>query len=117
MTTEQIILSIITILLLLIFFRLGSLISQLQNSQKAMETHNFDIHKQNCDLHDSYSEIANNIHLNVESLNSTVEGIKEVVDIYYKYKLPDHKERKFLDQIAIDNEVSDGITHASSKNV
>ncbi|MGL1957394.1 MAG: hypothetical protein OCD00_08780 [Colwellia sp.] len=117
MTTEQIILAVIATLLFLIFFRLGSILSQLQNNQSVMETCQFDIQSQNSDIHNSYTEITNDINLNVESLNSTVEQIKEVVDIYYKYKLPDYNERKLLDQIAIDNEVSEGIARASNKNV
>jgi len=36
--------------------------------------------------------------------------MKYVSDVFYKYKLPDKKEREMLDQIAIYNEVSDGIS-------
>jgi hypothetical protein len=42
--------------------------------------------------------------------------MKFVSDIFYKYRLPDKNERVLLDQIAIDNEVSDGIARASDKN-
>lgn len=117
MTIEQIILAIIATLLLFIFFRLGSILLQLQNNQSTIETSQFDQQRQNSDLHKSYREMTNDINLNVESLNSTVEEIKEVVDIYYKYKLPDYKERELLEQISIDNEISDGVARAASTNV
>jgi uncharacterized protein YoxC len=117
MSIEQITLTIIATLLVFIFFRLGSILSQLENNQSTIETSQFDLQRHNSDLHHSYSEMANDINLNVEALNSNVEEIKQVVDIYYKYKLPDHKERVLLDQIAVDNEVSDGVIRAASKNV
>ncbi|MCV4286482.1 hypothetical protein OH708_01045 [Pseudomonas capsici] len=41
--------------------------------------------------------------------------IKEVTDVIYRYKLPNAEERRFLDQIEIDNEVSNGIQNAGGR--
>ncbi|MDV5356504.1 hypothetical protein QM201_16645 [Enterobacter asburiae] len=43
----------------------------------------------------------------IEMVNSTLNEIKYVTDIIEKYKLPDRKEREFIDQIRIDDEISE----------
>lgn len=43
----------------------------------------------------------------LEMVNSSLNEIKYVTDIIEKYKLPDRKEREFIDQIRIDDEISE----------
>lgn len=41
--------------------------------------------------------------------------IKAVTDVIYRYKLPNAAERKVLDEIEIDNEVSNGILNSGGQ--
>ncbi|CCK74635.1 hypothetical protein OLEAN_C04590 [Oleispira antarctica RB-8] len=52
------------------------------------------------------------ISSDIEKVKSDLEDMKYVSDIFYKYKLPDQRERDVLDQVSIDNEVFDGIANA-----
>ncbi|KAA8552320.1 hypothetical protein [Pseudomonas marginalis] len=51
------------------------------------------------------------------SAERSISEIKEVTDVIYQYKLPNAAERKILDQIEIDNEVSSGILNADRRHV
>lgn len=42
----------------------------------------------------------------------SIAEIKDVTDVIYRYKLPNAAERAFLDQMEIDNEVSNGILNS-----
>lgn len=50
----------------------------------------------------------------LEMANSTLNEIKYVTDIIEKYKLPDRKEREFIDQIRIDDEISERMNSSRS---
>lgn len=63
-----------------------------------------------------YAEPANNdeikedvraIREEIERLNSSVDSINYTTDIFEKYRLPDAQERKMIDEIRIDNEISE----------
>jgi len=49
----------------------------------------------------------NRVREELEIANSTLNEIKYVTDIIERYKLPDQKEREFIDQIRIDDEISE----------
>lgn len=51
------------------------------------------------------------------SAERSISEIKEVTDVIYRYKLPNAAERKLLDQIEIDNEVSNGILNADGHHL
>ena len=48
----------------------------------------------------------------VTSIEREISDIKYVTDVIYKYKLPSQSEQAFLDRVAIDEEVSNGISNA-----
>lgn len=50
------------------------------------------------------------------SAERNISEIKDVMDVIYRYKLPNAAERDFLDQVEIDNEVSNGILNASGRH-
>ena len=49
------------------------------------------------------------------SVERSISEIKDVTDVIHRYKLPNAAERKLLDQIEIDNEVSSGILNAGGR--
>jgi cell division protein FtsX len=49
------------------------------------------------------------------AIEQSISEIKDVTDVIYRYKLPNAAERQFLDQIEIDNEVSNGILSAGER--
>lgn len=49
------------------------------------------------------------------AIERSISEIKDVTDVIYRYKLPNAAERQFLDQIEIDNEVSNGIMSAGER--
>lgn len=51
------------------------------------------------------------------STERSISEIKDVTDVIYRYKLPNAAERKLLDQIEIDNEVSNGILNADGRHL
>lgn len=66
-------------------------------------------------LKDQFELTTSQLEQLVENSNSTdrkISDIQQVTDVIYRYKLPSARERKMLDQIEIDNEVSDGIFNA-----
>jgi hypothetical protein len=50
----------------------------------------------------------------LEMANSTLNEIKYVTDIIEKYKLPDRNERDLIDQIRIDDEISERMNSSRS---
>ncbi|NWA23903.1 hypothetical protein HX866_03270 [Pseudomonas gingeri] len=46
------------------------------------------------------------------AIEQSISDIKYVTDVIYRYKLPNAAERRLLDQIEIDNDVSTGIMSA-----
>lgn len=57
--------------------------------------------------HNDNSDEIRGIRDELERVNATLEEIRYVTDIIEKYKLPDKDERKLIDQIRIDNEISE----------
>lgn len=102
--------------LIAIFLRLGSILIQMQNNHNTENAYNNDHLKQRDELLTRQIELLEDIQMDINELKTNVEDMKYVSDIFYKYKLPDRKERELLDQIAIDNEVFDGIANAGKKN-
>lgn len=56
----------------------------------------------------------NRVREELEMANSTLNEIKYVTDIIERYKLPDQKEREFIDQIRIDDEISERMNSSRS---
>ena len=106
----------IIILLSFIFIRLGSILQEIKNNQVANNANSDDQYKQRGELLNSQNETLEELASVVQNINSNTNEIKFVSDVFYKYKLPDKKERDLFDQIEVDNEVSDGIARASEKS-
>lgn len=49
------------------------------------------------------------IQSRLDEVDSKIGNINYVMDAIYKYKLPSKEDRDFIDRMAIDNEVFDGI--------
>jgi Tfp pilus assembly protein PilN len=113
---NHILLGLIVILLFAVFVRLGSIAIQISRNQEINNAYNNDHHSQRGELLHNHSEHLEEISSNIQQLKSDVDDMKFVSDIFYKYRLPDKNERVLLDQIAMDNELSDGIARASDKN-
>lgn len=113
---SHILLGLIVILLFAIFVRLGSIAIQISRNQEINNAYNNDHHSQRAELLGNHSEHLDEISSNIQQLKSDVEDMKFVSDVFYKYKLPDKSERDFLEQVDIDNEVSNGIARARDKN-
>ncbi|TMO58314.1 hypothetical protein [Pseudoalteromonas phenolica] len=113
---SHILLVLVAILLFAIFVRLGSIAIQISRNQEIKNAYDSDHYSLRSELLQTQSEHLEEISSNVQQLQSDIEDIKFVADVFYQYKLPDKKERDLLDQIAIDNEVSDGIARARNKN-
>lgn len=47
----------------------------------------------------------------------SISEIKDVTDVIYRYKLPNAAERKLLDQMEIDNEVSNDILNSHRRHL
>jgi cell shape-determining protein MreC len=43
----------------------------------------------------------------LQESNLSLSDIKDIMNIIYKYKLPNKEEREFLDKVKIDNQLSD----------
>ncbi len=95
-----------------IFVRLGSILLQLQSNQEINSAYNDDHHNQRGELLQRQNDILEQLADDVQQLQTDVRDMKYVSDVFYKYKLPDEKEREMLEQIEIDNEVFDGISGA-----
>jgi Tfp pilus assembly protein PilN len=113
---NHILLGLIVILLFAVFVRLSSIAIQISRNQEINNAYNNDHHSQRGELLGNHSEHLDEISSNIQQLKSDIEDMKFVSDVFYKYKLPSKSERDFLDQVAIDNEVSDGIASARDKN-
>lgn len=83
-------LAVITLMLIAIYIRLGSLAPASDISPRQIDA-----------LEDIRA-----IREELERANSTLEEIRYVSDLIEKYKLPDSSERDAIDQIRIDNEIS-----------
>lgn len=92
MEINTILLIVIAVLLFAIYTRIGT---------KPSET-NIEAGK-----NDDLNEEVRAIKEELEKLNSSVESINYTTDIIEKYRLPDAQERKMLDEIRIDNEISE----------
>ncbi len=98
----NIFLAIIIVILIAIFFRLGSILTRLQANQLISNAYNDDHHNQRGLLLNKLENL-DNISYSLESMQSDIDDIKYVLDIFYKYKLPNEADREFLDKIEIDN--------------
>ena len=47
----------------------------------------------------------------------SIADIKDVTDVIYRFKLPNAAERAFLNQMEIDNEVSNGILNSGGRQI
>jgi hypothetical protein len=77
----------------------------------------------NSDNYNLTSEFRSEVRLAIDELcdlnrdsKEKIDNISLILDIFYKYKLPDKSERDLCDQIAIENEISDGISISREKN-
>ncbi|MGL6001542.1 MAG: hypothetical protein ACRCZ4_05500 [Plesiomonas sp.] len=102
-----ILLGVLILALFGIFIKLGSIQLQLQSNQKISNAYNDDHYRQRKELLAKQNEIIEKMAADINQLQTDIQDMKYVSDIFYKYKLPDKKEREMLDQIKIDNEVFD----------
>lgn len=107
---EPLLLVIAVILTILMFltFKIVSRLSSINDAiNNALPVIN-DIHYYLIETHkENIQEFSNSIEefsLNTADIKSDIHEIKYVMDIIYKYKLPNKEERKLLDTIAIDKE-------------
>jgi hypothetical protein len=77
----------------------------------------------NSDNYNLTSEFRSEVRLAIDELcdlnrdsKEKIDNISLILNIFYKYKLPDKSERDLRDQIAIENEISDGISIFREKN-
>jgi hypothetical protein len=77
----------------------------------------------NSDNYNLTSEFRSEVRLAIDELcdlnrdsKEKIDNISLILDIFYKYKLPDKSERDLCDKIAIENEISDGISIFREKN-
>ncbi len=111
MVIIYILLGFLILVLVAIYIVLNSLLSQLQNSGSTINAYGEEYMQQR-NLVERQSEALELIADNMEELKKDVKDMKDVADIFYKYKLPDIKDRKLLDRISIENEV---FNHVSQK--
>lgn len=110
MEIAYILIGILILILVGIFLRLGAILLQLQSNQKISNAYNDDHHNQGGELLQRQNDTLDLLANDIQQLKTDVQDMKYVSDVFYKYKLPDKKEREMLDQITIFNEVSDGIS-------
>ncbi|OGQ56759.1 MAG: hypothetical protein A3J24_03915 [Deltaproteobacteria bacterium RIFCSPLOWO2_02_FULL_53_8] len=67
------------------------------------------------ELSEQASEGLRDINDKLVAVEQHLADIRVVTDVIYKYKLPSKADRDFLDQIEIDNEVSEGISQAGER--
>jgi hypothetical protein len=109
---------VIILILLGIFWRLGTILQQLENSQSTNNGYNNDHYYQRAELlkkEDEVLEKIDDLSYHLKEVVSKVEEIEHVTSIFGKYKLPNKKEQKELDNFAISEEMFDGIRNASQK--
>lgn len=77
----------------------------------------------NSDNYNLTSEFRSEVRLAIDELcdlnrdsKEKIDNISLILNIFYKYKLPDKSERDLRDKIAIENEISDGISIFREKN-
>ncbi|MDW2184657.1 hypothetical protein R7Z80_02190 [Vibrio sp. 1733] len=95
--------------LIAIFFKLSAILIQMKSDkftflacEEARINHRTEISEQQAYFLEQMTH-------NIESLKDDVRDMKHVSDVFHEYKLPDRKEREFIDKIRIDNEVSEGL--------
>ncbi|WP_226020010.1 hypothetical protein [Serratia symbiotica] len=86
-------LTVIAATLVAIYIRLGSLLPSNDVIPKESDT----------------LEDIRGIREELERVNSSLEDIRYVSDLIEKYKLPDAGDRRVIDQIRIDNEISEAM--------
>ncbi|EOC0436811.1 hypothetical protein ACI00D_004554 [Cronobacter dublinensis] len=100
MDINTILLIVVAILLYAIYARIGAKPSETYDDRGSS---------------DDLKEDVRAIREELESLNSSVENINHTTDIIEKYKLPDAQERKMIDEIRIDNEISEMLDNNKNK--
>ncbi|EPJ8340581.1 hypothetical protein M0H57_003267 [Proteus mirabilis] len=118
MDNLYILLVVVILVLLGIFWRLGSILQQLENSQSTNNNYNNDHYYQRAELLKKEVEILEKIDdlsYHLKEIASKVEEIEHVASVFGKYKLQNKKEQKELDEFAINEEVFDGIRNAGQK--
>lgn len=96
----------IVLVLSAIYLKLTAIFTQIKKNQEINNSYNEDHYRQRSEALQLQTDRLEELCENLEQLQNEVHEIRTVADIFYKYKLPDRNERKLLDQIAIDNEVS-----------
>lgn len=118
MESLYVLLLVIIIILLGIFWRLGSISLQLKKGQSTDNDFNKDHYYQRAELlkkEDEVLEKIDDLSYHLKEVTSKVEDIEHVISIFGKYKLPTKKEQKELDEFAINEELFDGIRNTSKK--
>lgn len=113
-----ILLVVIILVLLGIFWRLGSILQQLKNDQSTNNDYNNDHYYQRAELlkkEDEVLEKIDDLSSHLKEVASKVEEIEHIARVFGKYKLPNKKEQKELDEFAIVEEVFDSIRNSSDK--
>lgn len=64
------------------------------------------------DENEAISESLSCIQSRLDETESKISNINYVMDVIYKYKLPNKKDRDLLDRIELDNEIFSGIDSA-----
>lgn len=105
----DIVLIVIMTLLFAIFIRLGGIMRSMLKNQRMNAAYNGDHHAQRDELLETYKEGFEDLSDNLKDILNDIKDIKEVSEIYYKYKLPDVDERKLFDQIKLDEEISNRV--------
>lgn len=104
--TTVTVLIIIMVLLLAIFIRLGGIADSIIKAQRFNAAYNSDHHAHRDELLELNRQGFEELSDNLKDIITDIKDIKEVSEIYYKYKLPDMDERKLIDQIKLDEEIS-----------
>ena len=104
--------AISTLFLLGIFVRLGAIVLQLQSNLKIDSAYNDDHWRQRGELLKKQDDILERLYDGALQLQTDVENINHVTNIFYKDKSPDKKAREILDEITIHNDFYDGISRA-----
>ncbi|QUM80792.1 hypothetical protein HWV01_11120 [Moritella sp. 5] len=115
MSIIYILFGFLILVLVAIYMVLNSLLSQLQNSGNTINAYGEEYMQQR-NLVERQSEALELIADNMEEVKRDVKEMKDVADIFYKYKLPDREEREFIDKMLIQEEVFDGVNKAMYKN-
>lgn len=94
------------LVLLGIFFKLSAILIQMRSQSTNFVAYGEEHLKQQRELLEQQEYTLEQISENIQSLKDDVHDMKFVSNVFYKYKLPNKKERDLFDRIEIDNNFS-----------